>query len=170
MEDISIKYLYEVTNTGRSILGNLMSTDCYHSKNKHLLLFLILFAIVLLAAILVFRRPESPRLYHLKAEKITAMYLRNGNKATGMDITDPDQRKEIADLLNGFSYQSAKEMPPAGGWSYCLDIETDSGKLRIDFTADCVRVPGEEGTVSYYGAPGYFQRLVDLAESAHIPL
>ena len=87
------------------------------------------------------------------------------------DVTDPAQVEEIVDLLNGFTYHSAEDIPPASGWDYRVGLSTNTWAYDFTFTADSLRIWNRDGSSTIYsGPPGYFRKLVDLAESATDPL
>ena len=116
---------------------------------------------------------QNPKqtLFDLDPEQVSAITVSNGNKVTRMDIDDPQECKEIVQLLNRFTYRSTEDTPPAGGWSYRLDVEMASGVEQIYFTESAVRESHPDGSSTfYYGPVGYFRKLVDLAESATDPL
>lgn len=117
-------------------------------------------------------RPPEKTMFHLDPAQVTAVTLRNANKLTSVTFTDPEEREEIVDLLNGFTYWSSKDYPPATGWSYCLNMETENGEdLSVEFSLSGVKTSHSDGSSTYYEGPeGYFQKLVDLAESATDPL
>lgn len=117
-------------------------------------------------------KPAKKLLSPIDPAQVTLVSIRNGNKVTRMDITDPEEIRDIVELLNGFTYQNTRYVPPASGWSYILDVEGPSGPVAsIDFSASSVREWHRDGSSTfYYGPPGYFRKLVDLAESATDPL
>ena len=117
-------------------------------------------------------KPAKKLLSPIDPAQVTLVSIRNGNKVTRMDITDPEEIRDIVELLNGFTYQSTRYVPPASGWSYILDVEGPSGPVAsIDFSASSVREWHRDGSSTfYYGPAGYFRKLVDLAESATDPL
>lgn len=135
----------------------------------------ILGAVVICCAVAVgiwqLTRPPAQTLFHLDPEQVTAVTVRNANKLTSVTITDPAEREELVNLVNGFTYRSTREFPPAGGWSYCVDLETETGDdVSIQFSLSRVEAssPGG-GSIHYYGPGGYFRKLVDLAENATDP-
>lgn len=141
------------------------------SKKKAILLAagcLVLAAAV--AAVWLFNRPQPGKLYHFQPGEVTQVYLQH--YADMRDVTDPAQVEEIVDLLNGFTYQSTRYVPPAGGWSYILDVEGPSGPVAsVEFGISTIRQGNGDGSSTIYsGPPGYFRKLVDLAESATDPL
>lgn len=117
-------------------------------------------------------KPAKRLLSPIDPAQITQVSLRNGNKVTRMDITDREQIEEIVELVNGFTYRTSQEVPPASGWSYYLDLEGESGPVAsIDFSSSSIRKWHKDGSSTfYYGPTGYFRELVDLADSATDPL
>lgn len=116
------------------------------------------------------RNPQQT-LFQLDPEQVSAITVKNGNKLTRRDITDPEERQEIVELLNGFTYRSTEEIPAAGGWSYLLEVRTASGGQLIDFSLSSVRKTNADGSSTIYRGPqGYFLKLVDLADTATDPI
>lgn len=117
-------------------------------------------------------KPAKKLLSPIDPAQVTLVSIRNGNKVTRMDITDPEEIRDIVELLNGFTYQSTRYVPPAGGWSYILDVEGPSGPVAsVEFGISTIRQGNGDGSSTIYsGPPGYFRKLVDLAESATDPL
>jgi hypothetical protein len=144
-------------------------------KSKRALKWLaVLGAVVICCAVGVtvwLVRNPAHTLFQLDPEQVTAITVKNGNKLTRKDITDPEECREIVELLNGFTYRTTHELPPAGGWSYLLEVETVSGGMQIDFSASSVKGTNQDGSSTIYRGPeGYFLKLVDLAESATDPI
>lgn len=117
-------------------------------------------------------KPAKKLLSPIDPAQVTLVSIRNGNKVTRMDITDPAEIRDIVELLNGFTYQSTRYVPPAGGWSYILDVEGPSGPVAsVEFGISTIRQGNGDGSSTICsGPPGYFRKLVDLAESATDPL
>ena len=83
------------------------------------------------------------------------------------DVTDPAQVEEIVDLLNGFTYHSAEDIPPASGWDYRVGLSTNTWAYDFTFTADSLRIWNRDGSSTIYSGPaGYLQPLVDMADGA----
>ena len=131
-------------------------------------------AVLLFVGVLVLAstQPWKPakKLYHFQPGEVTQVYLQH--YADMRDVTDPAQVEEIVDLLNGFTYRNTRYVPPAGGWSYILDVEGPSGPVAsVEFGISTIRQRNGDGSSTIYsGPPGYFRKLVDLAESATDPL
>ena len=117
-------------------------------------------------------KPSQKLFAPIDPAQVTQVSIRNGNKLTRVDITDPEEIEEIVELLNDFSYRNSRNVPPAGGWSYYLDVEGASGPVAsIDFSASSIRERHRDGSTTIYSGPfGYFRKLVNLAEKATDPL
>lgn len=136
------------------------------SKKKAILLAagcLVLAAAV--AAVWLFNRPQPGKLYHFQPGEVTQVYLQH--YADMRDVTDPAQVEEIVDLLNGFTYHSAEDIPPASGWDYRVGLSTNTWAYDFTFTADSLRIWNRDGSSTIYSGPaGYLQPLVDMADGA----
>ena len=99
-------------------------------------------------------KPAKKLLSPIDPAQVTLVSIRNGNKVTRMDIPKHPVRS------------------PAGGWSYILDVEGPSGPVAsVEFGISTIRQRNGDGSSTIYsGPPGYFRKLVDLAESATDPL
>lgn len=85
-----------------------------------------------------------------------------------MEITDRERIDEAIQLLNDFTYDETEKIPPACGWSYCLDFTVGVKNVSIEFGESYIRGRGNDGgSTVYYGPTGHFQTLVDLGEEAH---
>lgn len=56
-------------------------------------------------------KPAKKLLSPIDPAQVTLVSIRNGNKVTRMDITDPEEIRDIVELLNGFTYQSTRYVP-----------------------------------------------------------
>lgn len=129
---------------------------------------------ICMGAVAWFFNQSSHTLFSIEPSEVKAITLRNGNKVTQVVITDPDQIKDIVKLINDFTYTSTKKIPPAGGWSYCISLETTSGDISFEFWSGGVKLDDEDGepgaSIRYIGKTGYFDTLVMLAENATDPM
>ena len=57
-------------------------------------------------------KPAKKLLSPIDPAQVTLVSIRNGNKVTRMDITDPEEIRDIVELLNGFTYQNTRYVPP----------------------------------------------------------
>lgn len=119
----------------------------------------------------VMTKVETKTLFHFDSSTVTSVTLLNGNKLTKVKIVEPNQIKDIVNLLNNFSYASTQELPPAGGWSYRMDLETDAGETSIYYWSDGVRIYDKSGaSIRYTGKQGYFDSLIKLSDEATDPI
>lgn len=129
---------------------------------------------ICMGAVALFFNQSSFTLFSIEPSEVKAITLRNGNKLTQVEITEPDQIKDIVKLINDFTYTSTKKIPPATGWSYYIDLETDSGSIVFEFWSSGVKLDDEDGepgaSIRYIGKAGYFDTLVMLAENATDPM
>lgn len=129
-----------------------------------LCLFILLCAGVVIFA--VANNQEAPP-FHFNPAKVKHITLRNGDIPANLEISDREQIDEIVSLLNDFKYTERKEIPPATGWSYSIDFTIGFKEVSVVFGTDYVRIYEKDGSsVIYYAPPGYFQSLVELADSA----
>ena len=102
---------------------------------------------------------------------VRSITLQNANKLTQVEITEPTQIENVVNLINGFTYTYSQERPPATGWNYRIDLETDSDWIGFEFWEDGVKTNSEDGSpIFYYGKTGYFDSLVTLADNATDPM
>ena len=102
---------------------------------------------------------------------VRSITLQNANKLTQVEITEPTQIENVVNLINGFTYTYSQERPPATGWNYRIDLETDSDWIGFEFWEDGVKTNSEDGSlIFYYGKTGYFVSLVTLADNATDPM
>lgn len=119
----------------------------------------------------VMNKVETKTLFHFDPSTVTSVTLLNGNKLTKVKIVEPNQIKDIVNLLNNFSYASTQELPPACGWSYRMDLETDFGETSIYYWSDGVRIYDKSGaSIRYTGKLGYFDSLIKLSDDATDPM
>lgn len=127
--------------------------------------------IILLLCVSVFYfgfvdKQDSPP-FHFNAAMVKSITFRHGGGGS-MEITDRGQIDQAIQLLNDFTYDETEKIPPACGWSYCLDFTVGVKNVSIEFGESYIRGRGEDGgSTVYYGPAGHFQPLVDLGEEAH---
>ena len=127
--------------------------------------------IILLLCVSVFYfgfvdKQDSPP-FHFNAAMVKSITFRHGGGGS-MEITDRERIDEAIQLLNDFTYDETEEIPPACGWSYCLDFTVGVKNVSIEFGESYIRGRGNDGgSTVYYGPTGHFQTLVDLGEEAH---
>ena len=63
-------------------------------------------------------KPAKKLLSPIDPAQVTLVSIRNGNKVTRMDITDPEEIRDIVELLNGFTYQSTRQAAGATFWMW----------------------------------------------------
>ena len=119
----------------------------------------------------VMTKVETKTLFHFDSSTVTSVTLLNGNKLTKVEIVEPNQIKDIVNLLNHFSYASTQELPPASGWSYRMVLNTDAGETSIYYWSDGVRIYDQSGaSIRYTGKQGYFDSIIKLSDEATDPI
>lgn len=94
-----------------------------------------------------------------------AVYQGESGYQYGKVISDREGIEEIVELLNDFKYIDRKEFPPMVGCGDCLCMIIGIRKVWISFSDDRISVGkrDDNGSVAYYGPPGYFSLLEELA-------
>ena len=105
---------------------------------------------------------NSQTLFSVNPTEVVAITVENTTMLTQVEISDPEQIKEIVDLVNGFTYSSSEKVPPSGGSGYYVALKTESGGIGFEFWSSGVKrrdPEGEPGShILYYGKTGYFDR------------
>ena len=145
-----------------------MSIKAWPHKKKTTLAVLLATVLVLcIACVVFFLQSQDHALFHFKPSSVESITLWCGDGGS-MEITDREQINQAIQLLNDFTYEETEKIPPACGWSYCLDFSVGVKYVSIEFGESYIRGRGEDGgSTVYYGPTGHFQTLVDLGEDAH---
>lgn len=139
-------------------------------KKKYALYLKNAVLISLAAAILLFSTGCSVsrgNLFHIDKRKVEEIRLRtettvDGHKLAVLVTSDREVISEIVDILNHFEYQSTEPMPNAGlGGSYSYQIILSDDFIHGLYSLNRIEV----GPTWYIGEEGYFDRLMDLADT-----
>ncbi len=145
-----------------------MSIKTWPRKKKLTLSLLLAAALVVCGTCVVFfLQSQDHALFHFKPSSVESITFWHGSGGS-MEITDRGQIDQAIQLLNEFTYDETKELPPMGGWSYSLTVAQDDEVFRIGFGASYIRLWWDDDSSTFYAGPaGHFQTLVDLGEEAH---